>query len=48
LLSLELALRFAGLPRSVGVQWLEAIAAALATIAIAWAASADLRAALRR
>jgi peptidoglycan biosynthesis protein MviN/MurJ (putative lipid II flippase) len=48
LLLLQAVLMFAGLPHAPPLQWLAAIAAALGTIAIAWCASADLRAALRR
>ncbi len=48
LLLLQAALAIAGLPTSHALQWLAAVLAAVATVAIAWWASPDLRAALRR
>jgi peptidoglycan biosynthesis protein MviN/MurJ (putative lipid II flippase) len=48
LLAVQGLLVFAGAPRSHALQWLAAIAAALATVAVGWCASGDLRAALRR
>jgi putative peptidoglycan lipid II flippase len=48
LLLWQAGLMFVGAPHRHAMQWLAAIAAAMATMAVTWCASADLRAALRR